>query len=463
MRRNILPHTVRHHPSKPKGQACCTTWTAVFGVLIFISVALLLFVLQSDVHISSDPSKSIHLQEFVTSLHIPETVKSLENRVYELEASMIQGNSHAPASTDSLHEADQTPKADKPQTKPRKKFAYAITITKDGSFQDGAAVLAYSIMKHSHQAEYDISFIAFVHPNVTTSREPLRRLGYHVIEVPVPINASAIKFDFLREKINKNGCCGAAELIKLTSYRLLQYDRVIHLDADVVLLNPIDPLFELPYSLVYTTDPNMATFKKGIDKMPVQVCSTRASHDSCVGRSLTLSSVLFSCTGRLHHRPTICCRLPWHHSGRNDDGVPQISWLECFAHWMVLGWHDRAGHSAVLLPSFVCAESLVDCRSLCLQLDGRHTGLSSSVHLRPSQCSFHSVSEALGLLDAHARQPVVSRLAPDMVSVSPGSRNLLRAVDLADTAGRLHNHFSQECKGRFESQQWKRQEDRGIN
>lgn len=280
MRRNILPHTVRHQPSKPKGQACCTTWTVVFGALIFVSVALLLFLLQSDVQISSDPSKSIHLQEFVTSLHIPETVKSLESRVYELETSMLQGNSHAPASTNTRQEAAQPLQAETPLTKPRKKYAYAITITKDGSFQDGAAVLAYSIMKHSYQADYDISFIAFVHPNVTTSREPLRRLGYHVIEVPVPINASAIKFDFLREKINKNGCCGAAELIKLTSYRLLQYDRVIHLDADVILLNPIDPLFDLPYSLVYTTDPNMATFKKGIDKMPVQVCSALASRAS---------------------------------------------------------------------------------------------------------------------------------------------------------------------------------------
>jgi hypothetical protein len=119
----------------------------------------------------------------------------------------------------------------------RKRYAYAITITKDGFFQDGAAVLAYSIMKYSRSAKYDISFIAFVHPNVTTSRPGLRRLGFHVIEVPIPINVTAIQFDFLREKINKNGCCGSSELIKLTSYRLTQYDRVIHLDADVILLN----------------------------------------------------------------------------------------------------------------------------------------------------------------------------------------------------------------------------------
>lgn len=119
----------------------------------------------------------------------------------------------------------------------RKRYAYAITITKDGFFQDGAAVLAYSIMKYSQNAPYDISFIAFVHPNVTSSRPGLQRLGFHVIEVPIPINVSAIKFDFLREKINKNGCCGSSELIKLTAYRLMQYDRVVHLDADVIFLN----------------------------------------------------------------------------------------------------------------------------------------------------------------------------------------------------------------------------------
>lgn len=151
----------------------------------------------------------------------------------------------------------------------KKRIAYAITITKDGNFQDGAAVLAYSIFNSSRNDQYQISLVAFVHPNVTTSRPVLEKLGYHVIESPTPINTSAIKFDFYREKIDKNGCCGAAELIKLNSYRLTQYDRVVHLDADTFLLNPIDEIFALNYSLVYTTDPNMASFK-GEDKLPVQ-------------------------------------------------------------------------------------------------------------------------------------------------------------------------------------------------
>jgi hypothetical protein len=101
----------------------------------------------------------------------------------------------------------------------RRRIAYAITITKDGHFQDGAAVLAYSIYTVSKGKDFDVSLVAFVHPNVTTSRPALQRLGYHVIVCPTPINSTAIPWAFLRDHINKNGCCGASELIKLNSYR----------------------------------------------------------------------------------------------------------------------------------------------------------------------------------------------------------------------------------------------------
>jgi hypothetical protein len=124
--------------------------------------------------------------------------------------------------------------------------------------------LAYSIFKvASRQCDFVISLVAFVHPNVTTSRPTLRKLGFHVIEAPKPINVSAINpaFTFLHKKMDKNGCCGALELIKLNSYRLTQYEWVIHMDADTFFLNPIDELLERPFSLIYTTDPNMATYK----------------------------------------------------------------------------------------------------------------------------------------------------------------------------------------------------------
>lgn len=162
----------------------------------------------------------------------------------------------------------------------KQRLAYAITITKDGLFQDGAAVLAYSIMEQHRGKKYDVSLVAFVHPNVTTSRPALEKIGFHVIESPTPINSSAIKFKWFREHIDKNGCCGSSELIKLNSYRLLQYDKVIHMDADTFLLNPIDDVLGTGHSVVYTTDPNMASHKGEGTRCPIRAdswCSSRTT------------------------------------------------------------------------------------------------------------------------------------------------------------------------------------------
>eukprot|EP01035_Chromulina_nebulosa_P017250 gene17250-22779_t len=151
------------------------------------------------------------------------------------------------------------------------KVAFAITITKDGPFQDGAAVLAYSIVRSSRLESYRYSLIAFVHPSVVVARQMLYRLGYHVIESPLPVNISAIDGPFLREKINKNGCCGASELIKLNAYRLTNYDWVVHLDADTMIINPLSELFSHSnVSLIYTTDPGMVKPDARASHMPVQ-------------------------------------------------------------------------------------------------------------------------------------------------------------------------------------------------
>lgn len=72
-------------------------------------------------------------------------------------------------------------------TSKKLRVAIAITMTKDGSFLDGAAVLAYTVHHTKMSEQFDVSFIAFVHPNVTTSRPVLKTLGYHVIVAPTPI------------------------------------------------------------------------------------------------------------------------------------------------------------------------------------------------------------------------------------------------------------------------------------
>ena len=63
----------------------------------------------------------------------------------------------------------------------RTKLAFAITITKDGNFIDAATVLAYSVLKSFCTDAYEIAFVAFVHPTVTTSRPLLQAVGYKYV------------------------------------------------------------------------------------------------------------------------------------------------------------------------------------------------------------------------------------------------------------------------------------------
>ena len=98
---------------------------------------------------------------------------------------------------------------------------------------------------------------------------------FRVIETPTPINESAIAGKFLRDHINdKAGCCGAKELLKLYSYKMTQFDWVVHVDVDVIFLKSIEELFKMiEYSIIYTTDPNMAGSKIE-ERQPAQVVLT---------------------------------------------------------------------------------------------------------------------------------------------------------------------------------------------
>ncbi|GAB5031602.1 Hypothetical protein NocV09_00601550 [Nannochloropsis oceanica] len=150
-----------------------------------------------------------------------------------------------------------------------KTVAYVISVTADGPYMDGAAVLAHSIRKASTDSKYGIDLIAMVHPNVTTSRAALMRAGWKVLERDIPLDINEIQGDYLRERIAKNGCCGATELLKLYAWRLTDYHRVVHLDMDSLLLQPLDELFDLSgKDFLYTCDYGMMT--RGSKACPVQ-------------------------------------------------------------------------------------------------------------------------------------------------------------------------------------------------
>ena len=135
----------------------------IFSIIVLISVALMLF----QAHI-------LNLDELTEAVSV--------------WTSKTNAHSSKSGFGTKLHRSSKFKfPARKPRHGGRLRVAFAITMTKDGNFLDGAAILAYSIAEAARGKEYDWSLVAFVHPNVTTSRPGLTKLGFHVIEAPIPI------------------------------------------------------------------------------------------------------------------------------------------------------------------------------------------------------------------------------------------------------------------------------------
>jgi hypothetical protein len=106
------------------------------------------------------------------------------------------------------------------QVSTRKKIAYAITVTKDGHFVDGALMLGYSALKvhdakKGFNSKYDAELIAFVTPSVKYARPILESYGWKVLEKGLPVTLEEIENKEYAEGMRNSGCCGADEFLKL--------------------------------------------------------------------------------------------------------------------------------------------------------------------------------------------------------------------------------------------------------
>jgi hypothetical protein len=146
------------------------------------------------------------------------------------------------------------------------KVAVAITVTKDpdfskqskdrnsdpGGFVDGAAILAHSVAL-TQSPEYPVSMIALVNPKVQKMRPLLTKMGYRVVEYIFPFTSAEIKGP-LKDVIDESGCCGMAELAKLGAYTLTEFEKVLIMDSDTLLLQNIDELWSSKKDILYTYD-----------------------------------------------------------------------------------------------------------------------------------------------------------------------------------------------------------------
>eukprot|EP00980_Cylindrotheca_fusiformis_P003981 scaffold874_cov126-Cylindrotheca_fusiformis.AAC.14 len=130
-------------------------------------------------------------------------------------------------------------------------IGWAVTITGCGSdpITEGAAVLKHAVHLTSVHGtmggRYDYKMYAIYHPDGEACALTLKDLGFELLKRETPVAVKDIQGKFLREKIEKNGCCGEKELVKLEAYTLTDHPVVVHLDLDVVVLKPMDALFDL--------------------------------------------------------------------------------------------------------------------------------------------------------------------------------------------------------------------------
>jgi hypothetical protein len=124
-------------------------------------------------------------------------------------------------------------------------IGFAVSVTGCGSdpITEGAAVLKHSI--HRNRQRYKYEMICIYHPEAESCALPLKELGYKMLRRDTPVAVADIQGEYLRTKISTNGCCGEKELIKLEAYTLTEYPIVVHLDLDVLVLKPLDTIFDL--------------------------------------------------------------------------------------------------------------------------------------------------------------------------------------------------------------------------
>jgi len=136
----------------------------------------------------------------------------------------------------------------------RKKIAFMTMISSDpgpGKLArlDGAGVLAESIRTHMGYLSPDL--IAIVSSNVSTSRPILKKFGWQILQRPLP-DLNLVRSVSFRREVRHGGYCGYAEMLKLEAYRMIDYDRVVVMDTDMLVHDSFEELFNRNETTIYT-------------------------------------------------------------------------------------------------------------------------------------------------------------------------------------------------------------------
>lgn len=156
---------------------------------------------------------------------------------------------------------------------------FCPSSSKTAGFLDALLILKNSLLQvHAPrhlESQYQVQMYAIINEeNSCRDYAPqIKRLGYIPIVRKPPVNISAdidIDIDdpvlaqnrkYYKTHVGGENCCGAHEFLKLYAYTLTEHPVVVHWDVDVLILKPLDVLYDV---LLYDvgTDRGIAARKK---------------------------------------------------------------------------------------------------------------------------------------------------------------------------------------------------------
>lgn len=138
------------------------------------------------------------------------------------------------------------------------RVAVCLPFTKSNAmYFDAAVVLKYSLEEQMvNHKNIELNFVALVLPDMEKdSQKHLGPHGFRTFAHDLPVSLDEVKEPLLHQ-IKKSGCCGLNETVKLNMFKLTEYDRLLLMDADSLVLQPI-PEILTSRDILWTNDPGL--------------------------------------------------------------------------------------------------------------------------------------------------------------------------------------------------------------
>lgn len=152
----------------------------------------------------------------------------------------------------------------------KKHVAFAVFVTDIGSdsWRDALAVMAHGALKAAARSRHEVDLIAIAPMRLGAGKERmLEEMGFQkVLRRPVPVPAAEIQGKEVKEQMSRVMGNDARfqfsmeeEQLKYWGLSLTDYDRVLVLDADTMILDPMDELFDRQEDFIGTYDIGLDT------------------------------------------------------------------------------------------------------------------------------------------------------------------------------------------------------------